>query len=255
MTPSGKPVALVTGASRGIGAAIARRLAADGMAVAVNSHPDEPRVLAAKNIVADLRQAGHRAAVYPADISAADDVDAMFSQCEDELGRVVALVLNAAATGRATWSDLTEGEWDRLSAVNLKSAFLCCRRAFGPENSDSDGRIVTVSSIQADIGVPGSLHYNTTKAGIIGFTRSLARELGERGVRVNCVMPGAIRTEAELEMFPDQREAERVVFSKQCLHRRGLPDDIAGAVSFLLGPDSAFITGQTLCVDGGWVFR
>lgn len=248
-------VALVTGASRGIGAAIARRLASDGMSVGVNSHPDEPRMLAAKNVVADIRHAGGRAAVFAADISVASDVDALFSRCEDEFGPVTALVLNAAATNRTPWQEISERSWEQLSDVNLKGAFLCCRRAFGRDDSPPGGGIVTVSSIQAEVGTAGSLHYNTTKAGIVGFTRSLARELGARGTRVNCVMPGAIRTEAELENFPDQGEAERIVFAKQILQRRGVPDDIAGAVSFLLGPDSDFITGQTLCVDGGWVLR
>lgn len=245
--------ALVTGASRGIGAAIARRLAADGAAVAINSYPDESRMLAAKNVVADIRQAGGRAVLYVADISNRAAVDAMFSQCEKELGQVNALVLNSAMTGRDGWTEITESAWDRMLAVNLKGAYLCCRRAFGMSGSPEHGGIVTVSSIHAAIGVTNSLCYNTTKAGIIGFTRSLARELGSQGIRVNCVMPGAIQTEAELEEFPNQSEVERTVLEKQILQRRGLPNDIASVVSFLLGADSAFVTGQTLCVDGGWV--
>jgi len=115
------------------------------------------------------------------------------------------------------------------------------------------GSVVTISSVLAQIGAPNSLAYGTTKAGLIGFTRSLARELGPRGVRVNCVMPGAIRTEEELESFPDQVAVEKEVLQHQILQRRGTADDVAGVVSFLVGPDSAFMTGQTVCVDGGWV--
>lgn len=245
-------VALVTGASRGIGAAVARRLGADGFSVAVNSFPDDKMLEAADEVVAEIWNAGGRAMVVAADISQAASVEEMFDRCEAELGRVNALVLNAAASGRRTWSEITEEEWDRISAVNLKGAFLCCKRAFG-DNPPAGAAVVTVSSVQAKLGVAEALPYVTTKAGVLGFTRSLARALGPAGVRVNAVMPGAIRTEAELEAFPDQAEVEKIVYGLQSLQRRGTGEDIAGAVSFLVGPDSLFITGQTLCVDGGWV--
>lgn len=245
-------VALVTGASRGIGAAVARRLAADGMAVAVNSYPDQWMLSAAEEVAADIRNSGGQASVFAADISSKGDVDSMFDKCEAQLGRVQALVLNAAAAARHQWTEITEAEWDKISAVNLKGAFLCSQRAFGIE-PPVDGALVTISSVQAKLGVAEALPYTTTKAGILGFTRSLARALGPAGVRVNCVMPGAIQTEAELESFPDQAEAERTVLALQALQRRGVAEDIAGVVSFLVGPDSSFMTGQTLCVDGGWV--
>lgn len=252
-TSPGRRVALVTGASRGIGAAVARRLAADGLAVAINSHPDEAMVEAAEIVADEIRQADGRAAVYPADITEAEAVDTMFSACEHELGPVTALVLNAAATERAVWSDITDSAWDIITDVNLKGAFLCCRRAFGSDDAPSHSSIVTLSSVQANLGAPNALHYATTKAGILGFTRSLAREVGAHGIRVNCVMPGAIQTEEELEAFPDQEAVRRTVLGNQILQHRGRPDDIANVVSFLVGPDSAFMTGQTLCVDGGWV--
>jgi NAD(P)-dependent dehydrogenase (short-subunit alcohol dehydrogenase family) len=246
-------VALVTGASRGIGAASARRLASDGMAVAINSYPDAEMLAHAKEVAEDIRSAGGEAAVFAADITDAGAVDEMFTDCEQQLGPVSALVLNAAATGRLPWDEISEDAWDKVSAVNLKGAFLCCRRAFGGVHGRDGGAIITISSVQAKLGAPQSLHYTTTKAGILGFTRALARELGSRGIRVNAVMPGAIQTEEELESFPDQEEVCRRVLGNQMLQRRGVAEDIAGTVSFLLSPDSGFMTGQTLCVDGGWV--
>lgn len=246
-------VALITGASRGIGAAIARRLSADGMAIAINSHPDADMVTAACAVAADISRVGGHAAVCPGDISVAADVDSMVAKCEANLGSVDVLVLNAAAGGRAPWTNITEHDWDRVTAVNLKGALLCARRTFGGSDRPATGAIVTVSSVLAHLGAPNSLHYATTKAGIIGFTRSLARELGPRGIRVNCVMPGAIVTEEEIETFPDRAAADSAALANQMLQRRGTPDDIAAGVSFLTGPDSAFMTGQTICVDGGWV--
>lgn len=246
-------VALVTGASRGIGAAVARRLAADGMAVAVNCYPDEGMLAAAKEVVATIHREGGTADVFPADVTSAPAVDEMFSLCEDQFGPVSTLVLNAAVTGRLGWDAITESEWDRVAAVNLKGALLCCRRGFGGRHGPDGGAIVTVSSVQAQLGAPNALHYATTKAGLLGFTRSLARELGPRNVRVNCVMPGAIQTEEEREAFPQQDEVRRIVLSRQILQRRGQATDIADVVSFLAGTNSAFMTGQTICVDGGWV--
>ncbi|GLY77568.1 SDR family NAD(P)-dependent oxidoreductase [Actinoallomurus iriomotensis] len=247
-------VALVTGASRGIGAATARRLARDGMAVAINSHPEERMVATADRVAAGIRDDGGTAAVYVADIAEAGAVDAMFGRCEEELGRVGVLVTNAAVTRRTEWTDLTEADWDRILGVNLTGAWLCARRAFG-ESPAEGGAIVTVSSVLARIGAADSVPYATTKAGLLGFTRSMARALGPAGVRVNSVMPGAIRTEEELEAYPDQEAMERQALSRQALQRRGLAEDIANVVSFLAGPDSAFMTGQTVCVDGGWVLH
>lgn len=255
-----KQVALVTGASRGIGASTARRLARDGMAVAINSHPDERRVAEAGEVAAAIRTDGGEAAVYAADVSDSAAVDAMFGRCEEELGSVTVLVSNAMVTRRAVWSDITEDDWDQIMAVNLRGAFLCSRRAFGTgpgagpgPGAAAGGALITISSVLARVGAADSVPYVTTKAGLIGFTRSMARALGLAGVRVNSVMPGAILTEEELEAFPDQTANSREALSKQALQRRGVPEDIAGVVSFLAGPDSAFMTGQTVCVDGGWV--
>jgi 3-oxoacyl-[acyl-carrier protein] reductase len=230
-------------------------LAADGFAVAINTHPDPEMSAAAERVAADIRMTGGRAVVVAGDVSCASSVENLFGACEAKLGQVDTLILNAAARARRPWTQIDEAEWDHICAVNLKGAFLCARRAFGRTEAPSCGAIVTISSVQAELGAAGVLHYATTKAGLLGFTRSLARELGPRGVRVNCVMPGAIQTEEELESFPDQTEVQRKLMELQSLRQRGLPEDVAGAVSFLVGADSRFITGQTLCVDGGWVMR
>lgn len=255
MTDMGaRPVALVTGASRGIGAAVARRLARDGMAVAVNSHPDAEMTALATRVIEQIREAGGDAMLVCADVSDPADVDRMVAECEHELGPVSALVLNAAATSGTPWDELPLEEWDRIMRVNLRGAFLCARRAFRTA-PPYGGAIVTVSSVLALTGAPNSLPYVTTKAGLIGFTRSLARELGPSEVRVNCVLPGAIRTEAELETYPDRDEADAQVLARQVIGRRGKAEDIANVVSFLVGPDSGFVTGQTVCADGGWVLH
>ncbi len=270
-------VALVTGASRGIGAATARRLARDGMAVVINSHPEPRMVVLAEDVAAELRAEGLTAAVYAADVASSAEVAAMFGRCEAELGRVSVLVPNAMVTRRAAWTELTDADWESIISVNLMGAVHCARRAFGgPPERTADGTtagngavgdgqigggavgggaLITVSSVLARLGAADSVPYATTKAGLIGFTRSMARALGPAGVRVNSVMPGAIRTEEELEAYPDQEEATRTALARQAIQRRGVAEDIAGVISFLAGPDSAFVTGQTLCVDGGWVLH
>lgn len=252
MTTGQHDVALVTGASRGVGAACVRRLAADGMAVAINTYPDETMTAAAQDLALSVCRAGGRAVAYPADITDVVVVDEMFDRCEAELGPVHSLILNAAATARRPWTQIPVEEWTHILDVNLTGAFLCAHRAFGRSETAGGASIVTVSSVLAHVGATNALHYATSKAGLLGFTRSLARELGPRGIRVNCVMPGAIRTEEELESFPDVADVDRRALSVQALQRRGVAEDVAGVVSFLVGPDSSFITGQTICVDGGW---
>jgi NAD(P)-dependent dehydrogenase (short-subunit alcohol dehydrogenase family) len=219
----------------------------------VNSHPGEEAVEAAQLLAAEVCEKGGRAQVFPADISLKKDVDEMFARCECDLGAVDVLVLNAAATERHSWLEISEAEWDHVLAVNLKGAFLCCQRAFPQSRTVQDAAIITISSVLAKIGAANALHYASSKAGLLGFTRSLARELGPRSVRVNCVMPGAIQTEEELQSFPDQEAVAAELSQLQFLKRRGKAADVAAAVSFLAGPDSSFMTGQIICVDGGWL--
>lgn len=248
------PIALVTGASRGIGAAVARRLAQDGYRIAVHSHPDPVMVGLAQTVVEDIGTAGGAAILVPADLAQAEQIEDLFATCERTWGVVTVLVLNAALTARTPWTQITDQAWDDIMTVNLRAAFQCARRWYRnipPEH----GPIITVSSVLAETGAPNSAHYATSKAGLLGLTRSLARELGPHGVRVNCVMPGAIQTEEEASAYPDREQADREVLARQALPRRGLPEDVAGVVSFLAGPDSAFVTGSVVVVDGGWLLQ
>ena len=151
------------------------------------------------------------------------------------------------------WDELTPAEWHRVLGANLDGALYCAQAVHPGMRARGYGRIVTVSSVMARLGSAGALHYVTSKAGIVGFTRALAREIGAEGITVNCVMPGAIRTEHELESFPDQEAVAREQAERQSIPRRGVPDDLCGAFVFLASDESSFITGQVLAVDGGWV--
>ncbi|GAA4469454.1 SDR family NAD(P)-dependent oxidoreductase [Phytohabitans houttuyneae] len=247
-------VALVTGAAGGIGRRIAARLAADGAAVAVNHLPGEEP--AAEALVAEITAAGGRAAAVVADVSDPLQVRAMIDTVRERLGPVTALVCNAATSVAAVrdWHTLTAADWQRVLAVNVTGAFLCVQAAYPDLAAAGDGAVVVMSSVTPLIGRTGNLHYVTSKAALIGFTRALAREVGPDGVRVNAIAPGAIRTPDEA-VYGDPDELAATMAALQSLRRRGEPDDVAAVTSFLLGPDAAFLTGQLLVVDGGWVMH
>lgn len=246
-------VALVTGAPCGIGAAVCRGFAREGAAVAVNYRPSDKNHEAARALVTEIRALGVDSLAAPGDVADPATVSALVRQVEAELGRIEVLVTNAAATIRKPWNTIRDSEWAHVLGVTLDGAFYCSRAVFGGMRALGRGKIITISSIEAELGAAGCLPYVTAKAGIIGFTRALAREIGPAGVRVNCVMPGAIRTERELEDFPDQDSLAARLAEAQSLSRRGIPGDVAGAAIFLASSESDFITGQVLTVDGGWV--
>jgi len=245
-------VALVTGASRGIGAATARALAAAGAQVAVNHPPDETMAGLAAEVAASIEGDGGRAVAVAGDVGDAASVAAMVAEVERRLGPVGVLVANAAATERRAWEEIDEQAWDRIMRVNLKGAWLCARAVVGGMRAAGGGAIVTVSSVTVELGATDALHYVTSKAGLIGFTRALARSVGADGIRVNCVMPGGIRTEQELDFYPDQEAIAAQMAAVQSMPRRGLPEDVADAVVYLASEASGFVTGQVLTVDGGW---
>lgn len=246
-------VALITGGSRGIGAAAARALAAHHAAVAINHLPTDAMAASAHEVAEEITNAGGTAIALGADVTDAAQVDDLVTRCERELGPIDVLIANAARLERVGWEDLDEHSWDDVFAVNTTGAYLCVRAVLGSMRARNRGSVITVSSITTEIGQAASVPYITSKAGIIGFTRALARIAGPDGVRVNCVMPGAIRTEHELERRAPSDELDELLVRNQCLRRRGEAADVAGAFVFLAAPASSFITGQVITVDGGWV--
>lgn len=249
----GRRVALVTGGSRGIGAAIALALAGAGHAVAVNyhRHADE-----AEAVVRVITEAGGAAIAVGGDVASAADVAAMVRRTEAELGPVAILVNNAGMTDtHKPWTQISEEEWDRVLAVNLKSCFLLFREVHAGMAAAGWGRVINISSVTFWLGKEHLLHYVSSKAGMIGFTRVLAREVGADGITVNAITPGAIQTESEIEMFPDQEGISAFLNVAQAVKRRGLPEDIAGAVVYLASDAAGFVSGQTVNVDGGWAMH
>jgi 3-oxoacyl-[acyl-carrier protein] reductase len=232
--------ALVTGASKGIGAAIARALAADGWHVAVNYRSDED---GANATVKAIEDAGGKAVALRADV-ANGPPDELFKQAEEALGPVLALVNNAGVTADGLAIQLDDEAWDRVIGTNLTAAFRLTRRAMRPMIKARYGRIVNVASVVGPRANAGQSNYAAAKAGLIGMTKTVAAEVARRGVTVNAVAPGFIET----EMTKDVPEA---VIAAIPARRVGAPEDVGAAVRFLASDDAAYVTGTTLYVDGG----
>lgn len=247
--------ALVTGGSRGIGKAVCLAYAKEGAKVAVNYVSSEAE---AAQVVETIRAEGGEAAAFQADVSDESQVNAMVASIGQLWGGVDILVNNAGYYPRAPWHEITGEQWDRVLAVNLKSCFLTAKAVFPHMKARGYGKIVNVSSVTFFSGQANFPHYVSSKGGIIGFTRALAREVGEHGITVNCLSPGAVLTEQELADFPsegERRETAEFLAKAQCLPRRELPSDVTGTFVFLASPDSDFMTGQTVNVDGGWMMH
>lgn len=240
-------VALVTGAARGIGKAIAVRLAAMGATVAVNDLAAEEVIAAA---VAEIESTGGRAIGVRANVTVAAEVAAMVERVVGELGSLDILVNNAGIARDMLLLRLSEEDWDAVLSTNLKGAYLCARAAVRPMMKARWGRIVNMSSVVGIAGNAGQANYAAAKAGLIGLTRSLAKELGSRGITVNAIAPGFIVT-AMTAGLPEKLRQEAI--ARTPVGRLGQPEDVAAAVGFLCSEEASFITGQVLGVDGGMV--
>jgi 3-oxoacyl-[acyl-carrier protein] reductase len=238
-------VALVTGASRGIGSAIARQLGAAGHAVAVNYGHNAD---AAKQVVAAITDGGGSAFAVGADVGDEDAVAAMFEAVEQDLGKVEILVNNAGITRDDLLLRMGAEAWDDVLTTNLRSVYLCSRAALRGMVRARWGRIVSIGSVAGIAGNPGQANYAAAKAGIIGFSRSLAKEVGSRGITVNVVAPGFIETDMTAALGEDNVQAAVGSIS---LGRLGRPDEIASLVGYLASDEAGYITGQTIVVDGG----
>jgi len=238
-------VALVTGASRGIGRAIALQLAADGFAVAVNFASSLSK---ADEVVSQIQASGGRAVAIQADVSDPDAVANLFRTAADELGPVLVLVNNAGITDDGLVLRMSPEQWDRVVTTNLRSVFLCTKEALRSMLRAKSGRIINISSVSGISGNPGQGNYAAAKAGVIGFTKSVAKEVGSRGITVNAIAPGFIQT----DMTDALGETVTAAVSEQvALGRLGLPEEVASAVSYLASEGASYITGQTIVIDGG----
>ncbi len=238
-------LALVTGGSRGIGAAIARDLAAAGARVVVNYREQHE---AAESVVAAIAEAGGTAEALAFDVAEAEAVDRAIRDVAARLGNVDVLINNAGVSADGLILRTTEEAWDRVLDVNLKGVFNCTKAVTRGMMRARTGRIINVSSVVGFMGNTGQSTYAASKAGVIGFTKAAARELASRNITVNAVAPGLIETEMLEGM---QAAARDMVLALVPLGRLGAPDDVAAAVTFLAGPGGAYITGQVIHVNGG----
>ena len=238
-------IALVTGASRGIGRATALELAAAGAAVGVNYRSDAAGAAA---VVDEIMATGGRALAFEADVADPESAASLVARCEDELGEIDALVCNAGITRDNLMARISAKDFDDVIATNLGGTFHVCQAAGRRMLRRRRGAIVTMSSIVGIHGNAGQTNYAASKAGLIGLTKSLAKEIGSRGVRVNCIAPGYIATELT-DVLPDA--AREALLASTPLGRLGEPEDIARCVRFLVSDAASFVTGAVLSVDGG----
>lgn len=237
-------IALVTGASRGIGQAIALNLGRQGATVIATATSDE----GAARISAYLQEAGVKGQGMVLNVTDLEQVKAVIAAIEAQYGAVSILVNNAGITRDNVFMRMKDDEWEDIMDTNLRSAFWLSRAVIRSMMKARAGRIINIASVIGVVGNPGQANYAAAKAGLIGFTRSLAREVGSRNITVNCVAPGFIDTDMTRNLPEDYKEK---LLEQIALGRLGSVEDIAGSVSFLAGPQGAYITGNTLHVNGG----
>ena len=244
-------VVIITGGGQGIGRAYARAFAAAGAITVIA----EVNVPAAEVVASGLRAASHQAVSIPTDIADSDSVEQLISTVISTYGRIDILINNASIFSTLKMRPFTEiplEEWERVLKVNITGTFLMSRAVVPAMGKAGWGRIINISSAAVTMGRPNYLHYTTSKAAVIGMTRSMAKELGPKGITVNAVLPGATDTEVERATVTAQQKAAMIAM--RSIPREETPEDLVGAVLFLASEASAFVTGQSLTIDGGLTF-
>lgn len=240
-----KMVAVITGAGKGIGRAIALRLAKDGYKIAVCYNSSR---LAAEKTAADIISAGGTARAYELDITDSRNVNSVIAEIEKDLGEIAVLVNNAGIAEQSLFTDITDEMWQKMLDTNLSGAFYCARAVLPFMIHRKRGKIINIASIWGETGGSCEVHYSAAKAGLIGMTKALAKEVGPSGITVNSVSPGVILTDMTSHFDEDTMNELK---DETPLGKTGTPEDVAGAVAFLASADADFITGQNIAVNGG----
>lgn len=239
-------VALITGSSRGIGAAIALRLAKDGFDIALNDLNES--MFKNNNIAEKIKENGVKCEIFTADVSDYAQCEKMVDAVKEKMGGLDVLVNNAGITRDGLMVRMSEEQYDMVIKVNQKSVFNMMKLAGKIMMKQKSGKIVNLASVAGLYGNPGQINYSASKAAIIGMTKTVAKELGSRGINVNAVAPGFIKTPMTDKLTEDQKNA---ILDLIAMKRYGLPEEIAGVVSFLASPDASYVTGQVIEISGG----
>lgn len=238
-------VAVITGAGKGIGRETCLRLAKDGYKIAVCYNNSKEK---AEKTAEDIVAAGGVAKVFALDITDSQNVNSVFAEIEKDFGEIAVLVNNAGIAEQSLFTDITDEMWHKMIETNLSGAFYCTRAVLPFMIHRKSGKIINIASIWGETGGSCEVHYSSSKAGLIGMTKALAKEVGLSGITVNCVSPGVILTDMTSHFDEDTMQELK---SETPLGRIGRPEDVAGAVAFLASGDADFITGQDLAVNGG----
>jgi 3-oxoacyl-[acyl-carrier protein] reductase len=240
-------VALVTGGSRGIGRAITMALAEEGAKIAITYRQSSAD---AQTVVNEVKQKGTEGIVFQSDAAAHQEAKDIVEKVVAQYGRLDILVNNAGITRDGLLMRMSEEDWDAVIVTNLKSVFNFCKAVCRQMMSQKSGKIINITSVVGIVGNAGQTNYAASKAGIIGFTKSLAKELGSRNIQVNAVAPGYIETDMTSKLNEEQK---KTLMENVPLKRMGTPSDVAAVVRFLASSGSDYITGQVVCVDGGMI--